>query len=224
MPRQPLEFESQTTGDDPLPMMVAKSVPNSSIVGPMFLPKLAHDQLTRFVSHSMRMAMEPSEALVFLGPPKSGKTAILHELLPRMVAAHPSDFTPVFVRVTFEFGDTPERATRRIWEALRDVANAFDFHGHDHVDIPANTTFERSRFEVSILIQHLTRSFECSKRQLWLLLDEFQVLCTLLDLSTTTSGFCIPTVVAMRTGLFRTFVQVTFCRPPCCAPRPMTMR
>jgi hypothetical protein len=192
IPRQPLEFESQTTGDDLLPMMVAKSVPNSSIVGPMFLPKLAHDQLARFVSHSMRMAMEPSEALVFLGPPKSGKTAVLHELLPRMVAAHPSDFTPVFVRVTFEFGDTPERATKRIWEALRDVANAFDFHRQ--VDIPDKTTFEHSCFEVPILIERLAHSFEYNKRQLWLLLDEFQVLFTPLDLSTTTSGFCMPTV------------------------------
>lgn len=179
MPRQPLEFESQTMGDDPLPMMVAKSVPNSSIVGPMFLPKLAHDQLAQFVRHSMHMAMEPSQALVFLGPPKSGMTTVLHELLPRMVAAHPSDFTPVFVRITFEFGDTPERATKRIWEALRDVANAFDFPGHDRVDIPAKTTFEHSRFEVPILIEQLAYSFEYSKHQLWLLLDEFQVLCTL---------------------------------------------
>jgi hypothetical protein len=195
MPRHPLEFESQTTGDDPLPMMVAKSVPNSSIVGPMFLPKLAHDQLTRFVSHSMRMAMEPLQALVLLGPPKSGKTAVLHELLPRMVAVHSSDFAPVFVRVTFEFGDTPERATKRIWEALRDVAYAFDFHRQVDINIPDKTTFEHSCFEVRTLIGRLTHSFECNKRQLWLLLDEFQVLCTLdLDLSTATSGFCIPFV------------------------------
>jgi hypothetical protein len=169
MPHEPFAFESQTVDGDPLPMMVAESVPNSDILGPMFLPKLAHDMLLDFVVNRPCAA----RALVVLGPPKSGSTTVLHEVLPRMVAAQPSDFVPVFVRVTFELDDTPERAAKRMWEALRDVARAFDA-SYD-VDIPAKATFEVARREVPYLIERLSRSFKNNKRQLWLLLDECQV-------------------------------------------------
>ena len=165
MPRNPFQFKSQT--EDSLPMMVADSVPNSNIVGPMFLSPLVHDRLINFVDQP-----ELYQPLVVLGPPKCSKTAVLHDVLPRMVAARAGGITPVFVRLTFELDDTPEIAADRIWQQLRDVAHAF---GVLQVDVPAKVIFADARFKLPDLIDRLARLFEKNDYQLWLLFDEISV-------------------------------------------------
>ena len=168
MPHQPFEFDSQTAGDDVQPMMVAKSVPNSSIVGPMFLPTLAHAMLLDFVR-----SPEPDQALVVFGPPKSSKTTVLFEVLPSMVAARVGGLDPVFVRHSLSLDDTPHRAALNIWHALARVARAFDVYD---VDVPAAATFDDARREIPLLIRDLAPRFERkAKRQLWLLIDEVSV-------------------------------------------------
>ena len=169
MPRQPFEFKSQTMGDDPLPMMVAESVPNSDILGPMFLSKLVHDRLLHYVSYH-----NPNQALIVLGPPKSSKTAVLHTVLPRMVAARVGGLEPVFVRLTFSLRDSPQIAAKRIWTELREVAHAFNIY---ETVVPAEVSLDDASLCLPKLISEIASRFVngAEKRQLWLLMDEVSV-------------------------------------------------
>ena len=148
--------------------MVAESVPNSKIVGPMYLSEQAHRNLVDFV-----VTPRDSAALVVLGPPKSSKTAVLFEVLPRMVAARPNGLDPVFVRLALSLDDTPLLSAQNIWHALKRVALAFDVQ---KVDVPAVVKFDDARREIPILIRELALQFEKNaNRQLWLLIDEISV-------------------------------------------------
>ncbi len=148
--------------------MVAKSIPNSNIVGPMFLSKPAHASLVDFVS-----SPEPEQALVVFGPPKSSKTTVLFQVLPSMAAALPDRLDPVFVRLSLSLDDTPRRAAQKIWDALARAARVFDVYD---VNVPAKATFDEARLEIPYLIRDLAPRFEKkAKRQLWLLIDEVSV-------------------------------------------------
>jgi hypothetical protein len=167
LPRQPFEFKSQTVGDDQQTLMVAESVPNSPIVGPMFLPKEALDDLHHFASNPVA-----SQALVVLGPPKCSKTAVLHHVLPSIVASRVGGLDPVFVRLTFSLKHSPQRAARHIFEALADVALAF---GYGKVDLPEVITFENCSSKIPTLVNDLVRWFHDQKFELWFLFDECSV-------------------------------------------------
>jgi hypothetical protein len=171
MPRQPFEFKSQTMGDELFSMMVAESVPNSDILGPMFLPQLAHNVMLRFVN---KPAL--SEALVVLGPPKSSKTAVLYDVLPRMVAARVGGLDPVFVRLTFSLANSPQSAAKRIWTELRAVAHAFSIC---ETVVPAEVSLDDAILYLPKLVEEISKWCEnkngTEKRQLLLLMDEVSV-------------------------------------------------
>ena len=148
-------------------MMVAKRILYSDIIGPMFMPELALKELLAFVKNPRQF-----EPLVVIGPPKCSKTAVLHHVLPSLVAARGGDVTPVFVRLTFSLDDTPEVASKRIWQALAAVARAFDVC---RVEVPAKVDFTDARSELPALFGELARLFDLKKYRLWFLLDEISV-------------------------------------------------
>ncbi len=158
-------------GDELFSMMVAESVPNSDILGPMFLPQLAHNVMLRFVN---KPAL--SEALVVLGPPKSSKTAVLYDVLPRMVAARVGGLDPVFVRLTFSLANSPQSAAKRIWTELRAVAHAFSIC---ETVVPAEVSLDDAILYLPKLVEEISKWCEnkngTEKRQLLLLMDEVSV-------------------------------------------------
>jgi len=207
MPRQPFEFKSETVGDNGQTMMVAKSIPNSSIVGPMFLPTLAHINLLDFVSSPV-----PDQALVVFGPPKSSKTTVLFEVLPNMVAARVGGLDPVFVRHSISLCDSPHLAALNIWHALARVARAFEVYD---VDVPADATFDDARREIPLLIRDLAPRFESkASRQLWVLIDEVSVCLSL---------FVCDMFHCARSPVYLSAPSCVF-RLPCCMPSPRRPR
>jgi hypothetical protein len=205
MPRQPFEFKAQTLGDDQHKMMVAESVPNSKIVGPMFLSTSAHDVLLRYVS-----VHKDSQALVVLGPPKSSKTAVLFEVLPRMVAARVGGLDPVFVRLTFSLANNPQSAAKRIWTELGKVARAFEIDCSDisEIVVPAEVTLDDAILKLPNLIEQIAPLFVAKGLQLWLLFDEVSVRVY----SVSVDACCIGFLTAPRPYVFFTFAGSLFTR------------
>jgi hypothetical protein len=204
MPRQPFEFKAQTLGDDQHEMMVAESVPNSNIVGPMFLSTLAHAVLLSFVNYP-----EENQPLVVFGPPKSSKTAVLFEVLPRMVAARVGGLDPVFVRLTFSLANNPQSAAKRIWTELSEVARAFEIDCFDisEIVVPAEVTLVDAILKLPKLIEKIAPLFVAKDRQLWLLFDEISVrLCN----SVSVDACCIGLLTAPRTYVSTIFAGSFF--------------
>jgi Cdc6-like AAA superfamily ATPase len=164
-PRQPVEFVKVML--DGVPMMVSKSIPGSSIIGPMFLSEPAYQQLRQFV-----LQPELNQALVVLGPPKSSKTTVLHEVLPSLAAAHAVDIAPLFVKVAFSLNQTPQTAVERIWSALKGAADLFGIKMNmTAADLPVH----RAGSFLPQAIGSLANALQEHKHQLWLLIDEVQV-------------------------------------------------
>lgn len=114
-----------------------------------------------------------SRVLVIGGPVKSGKTTVLHEVLPALVAAHRQKGSalpePVIMRFTFYEVGLPEAAADRlVKEAIR-LAAVFGIH----ITGPSSQSDALNRMDIFLDI--ICRQFHASGRQLWLLLDEVQV-------------------------------------------------
>jgi hypothetical protein len=75
-------------------MMVAPSVKGSSVVGPVYLTEASLSTIKKFVDNKTI-----DNSLVFMGPPKSSKTIMLHQVLPRLVVASQPAAEPVFARI-----------------------------------------------------------------------------------------------------------------------------
>jgi hypothetical protein len=165
---QPVDFVRKSVNGKTDFMMVADLIPGSTIMGPMFLTEKVYQDLLNFID--IPASYRP---LIVLGPPKSSKTVVLHQVLPSLVAARAVEFTPVFVRLTFSIDDSPLQAAFSLWGELKRVADAFDSFG---VAAPATgVTFEHSCFEIANLIATISRQLESRKFRLWLLIDECQV-------------------------------------------------
>jgi hypothetical protein len=169
IPRRPIKFEKKSIPGHSKSMMVAAAIPGSRIVGPMYLHERVYQELLQFIDIPM-----PTQPLVVLGPPKSSKSSVLRELLPRLAAARACEFTPVFVRIEFPLDTTPADAASLLWKQLKRAASAFELEMY-HPGPVAEISIQHARLHLPDLIESFAMRLESQKLKLWLLIDECQV-------------------------------------------------
>jgi hypothetical protein len=108
-------------------------------------------------------------SLVIMGPPKSSKTTMLHEMLPRLVVASKPATEPVFVRIVFQLGFTPSQAWLLVKIRLAMVARAFAIEA----DVPSDANAEIALDDFAL---DVAAGLQKQGRRLWLLIDECQVI------------------------------------------------
>ncbi len=118
----PLTFAEESVGGEP--MMVASLPLTLSVTAPFYLTPLEHFGLMRFLREPSSIA---PRMLMLTGPVKSGKSRIVHDVLPRMLAAQyaaaPATVRrPVIFRHTFALGDDEERAAETLVAKLHKFA------------------------------------------------------------------------------------------------------
>jgi hypothetical protein len=136
----------------------------------MFLSTHVHDKLVKFIDFAA-----PNEPLMVFGPPKSSKTAVLHDVLPPLAAARVSKLTPIFVKPKISLNETPSVAALRIWKDLNVAGKALEI---DVAALPvpeAEFTFEHARIDLPRLVKSVALKMLSRNLQLWLLIDECHV-------------------------------------------------
>lgn len=122
----PLTFAEQRIGGEP--MMVARLPLTHSVTAPFYLTPLEHSALVRFLQEPPSTA---PRMLMLTGPSKCGKSRILHDVLPRMLAAQhaaaPATVRrPVILRHTFTQGAAGDAAAETLVERLLRCAHSED--------------------------------------------------------------------------------------------------
>lgn len=138
---------------------------------PFFLTREAHTGLTDFVHE--QPASDCPQVLVLAGPVKSGKTTVLHSVLPSLIHdAHRAGKTPrpLIVRFTFDLRAPPADAAFALLEAVNRTASA--------VGLPFTVEYHPgwAQRNVDWALGQFAQSVKGQLGgQLWLLLDESQV-------------------------------------------------
>lgn len=138
--------------------------------GPFFLELRQHELLRDFVSGSPRHNIPKLLALV--GPIKSGKSAILMDVLPGMLVAQYAAAggpTPVVFRFSFVLGDPPEAASLRLLQVAAKFAETQGFM----LKVPGSS-FDALNL-LGDVIGDLASGIASRGGELCLLLDEVQV-------------------------------------------------
>ena len=120
----PLTFAEQRIGGEL--MMVARLPLTHSVTAPFYLTPLEHSALVRFLQEPPSTA---PRMLMLTGPSKCGKSRILHDVLPRMLAAQhaaaPATVRrPVILRHTFTQGAAGDAAAETLVERLLRCAHS----------------------------------------------------------------------------------------------------
>jgi hypothetical protein len=163
-----IEFTREVLTDDQgneHAMMVAPSIEGSSVVGPVFVTEDALRTMREYIDYKTA-----TNSLVFMGPPKSSKSMMLHEVLPRLVVASKPETEPVFVRIVLDMRSSPAQAWLRIKAELLLVCEAFE------INAPVLLGDEYLSSLLPGLVSAVASGLKEESRRLWLLIDECQVL------------------------------------------------
>ena len=139
-------------------------------LGPFFLDDLAHQQLLSFAKGRPKKNVPKFVTLV--GPIKGGKSAVLMDVLPGMIAtnhAAAGGLKPVFFRFSFNLTQPPKEAARHLLLAAAALANNLGFV----LDVPA--TIEDCLLTLSDVMGRFAKGIADGGGELCMLLDEVQV-------------------------------------------------
>jgi len=141
--------------------------------GPYFLEDLAHQKLRSWARGNPGPA--DHKLLVLTGPIKSGKSAMLNDVLPGVLAAQHAASggpMPVFFHFSFSLGEGPHAAALRLARAAGRRANDLGFE----INV-LPTTGELALAELPDVISSLAAGIAKGGGELVLLIDEAQVRC-----------------------------------------------
>jgi hypothetical protein len=164
----PVKFTEVMKGDTAMTSALIGWKDGSS--WPMFLSPDALTQLQQFVDEPPH-PRQP-QLLVLVGPVKSGKSTVLHHILPAVVAqAYSAGGTPhpVIVRVTFNLRAPPAEAAMKLVENAAEAAARFG------VTSAMPHTPQEALRRLDTILGTLAEGIEAQGGRLWLLLDECQV-------------------------------------------------
>ena len=107
------------------------------------------------------------------GPVKSGKTDVLHLVLPCIIAREHSSSKrrPVIVRFTYDLRQGPEMAALRLIRKVKTAAAALGIPIAVHIDDTPGSAFDN----VDDILGSLADALLKINAELWLLMDECQV-------------------------------------------------
>jgi hypothetical protein len=167
--REPFEFKKQQLAGGEHSMMVAhipekKNRFQFGIKGPLFLSETALLQIQSFID-----VKNTNEALIIVGPQRSGLTTVLLEVLPRLVFSSTTGLSPVFVELTFQLWDNPNEAGGLIKHRFDQVAEAFG------IRLSKSKKGKNENNYLKTIAGELASGLEKQGRCLWLLIDECQV-------------------------------------------------
>jgi Cdc6-like AAA superfamily ATPase len=166
----PVVFHEQTDGGHKL--FVAESIPNSTIVGPVYFSSLVKSNLFEFVQNEQ---CGDAVGLFIVGPPQSGKSAIIHEVLPAMFASSASNLTRVVVKIKFSRDETMETAISKVVDEVKAVADAFEIQTIGCPSAHATADSGSLKSYQFMYIKSVSRTLRTRHFQLWLLIDDCQV-------------------------------------------------
>ena len=168
----PLDFARETVGGTEV--MVATLPQGGGAEAPIFLTLEQHSGLLRFIDGS------PSripQMLMVTGTIKTGKTVIVHEILPRLLASRSDSPRPCQVRVrprpvifsyAFPLGRGPDDAAHHLMRAFAVFARSI----HAPFDVPATASDSLDGFPAAVA--EFAERIRKGGGELWLLLDELQ--------------------------------------------------
>lgn len=112
-----------------------------------------------------------SQVTVLTGPVKSGKTDVLHLLLPSIIAQvhSASKRRPLIMRFTFNLGHGPEMAALALLQKAQMVASSLG------ISIPFVESSIWALNNFPEILGGLARDLTMMNAELWLLMDECQV-------------------------------------------------
>ena len=156
----PLYFVEECVGG--VPMMVANLHHSRGLVAPFFLTPAEHAALAHFVG---QMPSQTPSFLMLSGTIKSGKTSVLRDIIPGLVAAHPASAArrPVFFHFAFPLNDHPDEAAAQLTAHLVRFARSLGI-----TIAPA----EDPRVLFPVLLEEFAQRVDEEGGTLWLLLDE----------------------------------------------------
>ena len=160
----PLTFAEERVGGEL--MMVASLPLTPSVEAPFYLTPLEHYGLMRFLQEPPSIA---PQMLMLTGPIKSGKSRIVHDVLPRMLAAQYAAAPtivcrPVIFRHTFVLGAAEDAAAENLVGRLMECARKEGLT----LDKPLTSSLDAIPYVAAELAQGVHRA----GGELWLLFDE----------------------------------------------------
>jgi hypothetical protein len=146
--------------------MVASLPLTRSAVAPFYLTPLQHHGLVRFLREPASTA---PQMLMLTGPVKSGKSRIVHDVLPRMLAAQyaaaPTTVRrPVIFRHTFALGAAEDAAAECLVDSLIECARS--------EGVALRRPYGKGLHILPAVAQQVARVVQRAGGELWLLLDE----------------------------------------------------
>ena len=160
----PLTFVEDCLGGEP--MMVARLPLTSSVTAPFYLTPLEHNELVRFLQEPPSIA---PQMLMLTGPVKSGKSRIVHDVLPRMLSAQysaaPSKFRrPVIFCHSFILGADGDAAAEELIGSLLECSLT--------EGVALRRPFGKAIHILPIVAQQLAKKVHNAGGELWFFLDE----------------------------------------------------
>ena len=141
--------------------------------GPFFLEDLAHQKLVSWARGHPSPAAADHKLLVLTGPIKSGKSALLNDVLPGVLATQHAACggpTPVFFRFSFTLGEGSQAAALTLARAVSATASALGF---EILAMP--TTGEQALCDMARIVRDLAAGVAAGGGELVVLIDEAQV-------------------------------------------------
>ena len=170
---EPIHFTRSLIGDTD--MMVA-AIPD--IQGPFYLPVKAHGKIVNWIQDCGLLSIP--DLLAIVGPVKSGKSELLHSVIPGIIAQQFKDeqrlptksiFEPVIIKLSCNLGGDPSQFA---WDLIAEIHTTVSPFGV-MVAIPANPAI--ALLNLKHVVHRVARDMRAQKKQLYLLLDEMQVCC-----------------------------------------------
>ena len=160
----PLTFAEESLRGEP--MMVASLPLTLSVAAPFYLTPLEHYGLVRFLQEPPSIA---PQMLMLTGPVKSGKSRIVHDVLPRMLAARyataPTTVRrPVIFRHTFVLGAAAEAAAEGLVDSLLECALS--------EGVALRRPYGKGLLILPYVAAELAQGVHQKGGELWLLFDE----------------------------------------------------
>jgi hypothetical protein len=160
----PLTFAEERLGGEPL--MVASLPLTHTVAAPFYLTPLEHSRLVGFLEEP---PSRTPQMLMLTGPVKSGKSSIVHDVLPRMLAARYASAPttvrrPVIFRHTFVLGAAEERAAESLVARLMECAHK--------EGVTVYKPLTSSLDAIPYVAAELAQAVHQAGGELWLLFDE----------------------------------------------------
>ena len=160
----PLTFAEERIGSELI--MVASLPLTRSAVAPFYLTPLQHHGLVRFLREPASTA---PQMLMLTGPVKSGKSRIVHDVLPGMLAAQyaaaPTTVRrPVIFCHTFALGAAEDAAAECLVDSLIECARS--------EGVALRRPYGKGLHILPAVAQQVARVVQRAGGELWLLLDE----------------------------------------------------